>query len=240
MSHKLVVNKIYPAFMGEVNKYGIGAKCTFLRLAGCNIRCYKDTMGHYCDTPEALKGVDGVKMSNTEIINELLEIGCDLICLTGGEPLMYKPIELIKEMSEKGFKVVIETNGTMEIEEYRGIEGVSFVIDYKLPSTGEYKTFQNSIIPLMRKDDYLKFVINDWEDYKVMLVLYDTLKMGSYPVLNFAVGLFWGSKITYQELMAQLIKNNLEVELNMQIHKMAVLYDKYKDEANDLYIPRDL
>ena len=240
MSRKLTVNKIYPAFMGEVNKYGIGVKCSFLRLAGCNIRCYKTTMGHLCDTPESLEGTDGTPMEIEEILDEIKWLDNKVICLTGGEPLLNKPLELLERLSEEGFLIVIETNGTMEIDNYRHIENVSFIVDHKAISTGESGRFRNSIIPLLRKDDYLKFVINDWADYKQMVKAYRELKEGSYPIINFAAGVFWGSDITYQDLMAQIIKDRLDIYLNMQNHKMAVLYDEYKDVAKDIFIPRNL
>ena len=85
---KLMVNTIYPAFMGEVNLLGIGAPCTFVRLSGCNLRCYKNTMGTLCDTPEALELKCGNPMSVDEVIMQLDRYAeRPIVCLTGGEPL---------------------------------------------------------------------------------------------------------------------------------------------------------
>lgn len=231
------VNNIYPAFMGEINQFGIGAKCTFLRLAGCNIRCYKKTMGMLCDTPESLEGTDGELMSLDDIITELKQLDNKLICLTGGEPLMFRPLPLLERLSFEGFNVVVETNGTIDISIYRHFANVDFIVDYKAKSTGEEGKFRERNFNFMRKTDYLKFVIYDEDDYQQMKHLYHTLEDKG---INFSAGLFWGSKMGYLELMDKIIKDKLNVHLNMQTHKMAVMYDHYREDAQKLFIPRSL
>jgi organic radical activating enzyme len=66
--NKLRLNTIYITYQGEVNHFGIGTH-VFLRLQGCPIRCYKDTMGVLCDTPEALEKNNSLEV--TEIVNRL-------------------------------------------------------------------------------------------------------------------------------------------------------------------------
>lgn len=234
-----MVNTIYPAFMGEVNMYGIGAKCTFVRLSGCNLRCYKDTLGTLCDTPEALNIRCGKPMSAASIVRELLLLNNKIVCLTGGEPLMKDVTELLSLMVQSGFHVVIETNGSKSICEYRHFRNVSFIVDFKTRSTGENERMLEDNYVRMNEHDYLKFVINDEEDYAEM-------KEWMYVHLNFkgkiAAGLFWGSKIGYQELMKNVIEDRLPIELNMQTHKMMCLYDFYKctSDFKDIFIPREL
>jgi hypothetical protein len=91
---------------------------------------------------------------------------------------------------------------------------------------------------LLDQDDYLKFVIDTPEDYV-------EAKMWMGSNLNFkgniAFGLFWGSQLDYQELMQMLIKDRLNnVVLNMQNHKMACLYDRYKHTISGITIPKEL
>ena len=66
----------------------------------------------------------------------------------------------------------------------------------------------------------------------------------NYLNCNVAIGTFWGSEISYGELIKELNRAawNIPVYLNMQTHKMACLYDRYKDENEfgELFIPRDL
>ena len=99
----LKVNTIYPAFMGECNVYGIGVPCTFVRLAGCNLRCYESTKGTLCDTPEALGYSCGSDMSPSQILHKVISLGRKVICLTGGEPLTRDVTKLLTLLSAEGF-----------------------------------------------------------------------------------------------------------------------------------------
>lgn len=234
---KLVINTIYSGFSGEVNKFGIGAKCTFIRLSGCNLRCYKDTMGVLCDTPEALDFKCGKQMDCYEILTEAQRLNNQLICLTGGEPLMQDCYDLMGLLTQYGFNVVVETNGSKSIVPYVDIEGVSFVVDCKGASSGESEKMLEENYEMMNEDDYLKFVIDDEKDYWEMREW-----ICNHPDFegNVAVGLFWGSKLGYQELMKAVQEDRLNVYLNMQTHKMAVMYDEYRHTAQDLIIPKEL
>lgn len=237
MSEKLMVNTIYPAFMGEVSKHGIGAKCTFIRLSGCNLRCYKDTMGILCDTPEALDFKCGKAMDHWDIFSSLTKYENSLVCLTGGEPLMQDVKSLLETLSTYGCDVVVETNGSKPIYPYRNIKNVSFVVDCKGKSSGESEQMLEENYGLMDKDDFLKFVINDEKDYWEMREwIYNHPNFKG----NVAVGLFWGSKMGYQELMTTLHEDRLNVYLNMQTHKMAVMYDEFKVNVQSLIIPKEL
>lgn len=236
-TEKLTVNTIYPAFMGEVSKHGIGAKCTFIRLSGCNLRCYKDTMGILCDTPEALDFKCGVRMDHHEILTAVARYGNPLICLTGGEPLMQDVRKLLETLSVHGYDVVVETNGSKAINHLKSIKNVSFVVDCKGKSSGESERMFEENYSVMDEGDYLKFVIDDEKDYWEMREwIYNHPKFKG----NIAVGLFWGSKMGYQELMTTLQEDRLNVYLNMQTHKMAVMYDEYRHTAQDLIIPKEL
>lgn len=234
------VNTIYPAFMGEVNKYGIGCPCTFLRLSGCNLRCYKSTKGTLCDTPEALDCKSGTEMTTSEIVNKLTHIGNKVICLTGGEPLLQDVTELLTALSNFDYEVVVETNGSKEIYPYRHIRNVSFVVDVKSPGSGESDKMVRDY-DLLNEDDFVKFVVDTEEDYKHFKKWVYAHK--GYTACRIAVGTFWGSEIGYQELLQKIQKDGItDVYLNMQTHKMACLYDNHKEDEGfgKLFIPKEL
>lgn len=236
------VNTIYPAFMGEVNVHGIGCPCTFVRLTGCNLRCYKSTKGVLCDTPEALDVLRGGKMMGPEQV----AVACDalhnkVVCLTGGEPLLQNVTELLVELVDRGHKVVIETNGSVLIRKYRHIRNVSFVVDYKSPSSGESDKMVETNYDELDEDDFIKFVVDTEEDYLAFKEWVENHR-SILRKTNIAVGTFWGSKIGYQELLKKLQADKINAYINMQTHKMACLYDKYK-EAEDfskIFIPKEL
>ena len=231
------VNTIYPAWMGEVNCKGIGYPCVFIRLAGCNLRCYKTTLGSLCDTPEALKLKSGKAMNVDEILKKTASYGTDLVCLTGGEPLCQMCEELLWGLSRMNIHVVVETNGSKEIANYKRIPNVSFVMDWKAPSTGEEEKMLKENLRYLGKDDFLKFVINTEEDFNAMLEVYRYDPNRAY---NIGVGLFWGSKLTYAELMERLQEENVNVYLNCQQHKMCMMYDKHKDKISEIFIPKEM
>lgn len=239
----LRVNTIYPSFMGECNALGIGAPCTFVRLAGCNLRCYYKTKHTLCDTPEALEVLPKACMSMrvSEIVEEVMRLNRKIVCLTGGEPLMQDVMELLTELSNSGYYVVVETNGSKSVAPYRHIRNVSFVVDVKSASSGESKKMLEANYALLGSRDFLKFVIDTEEDF---MDFTQWLLSHQHLNCNVAVGVFWGSKVTYDHLIEQLkmMEWSVPIYLNMQTHKMACLYDLYKEYPSfkDLFVPKDL
>ena len=76
----LKINEIYYSIQGESSYSGI--PCIFIRLTYCNLRC------SYCDTEYAF--YDGKEMNIKQIMDEVDKYNCDLVEVTGGEPLLQK------------------------------------------------------------------------------------------------------------------------------------------------------
>lgn len=163
MKDSLIVNEIFGSIDGE----GIrtGELATFIRLAGCNLRC------RYCDTSYALQINQGTELTIDEIINKVKEIGYKNITLTGGEPLLQKnSITLIDELIKNNFNVNIETSGSIDITPLLDKE-VTITLDYKTISSGMNNRMILSNYEKLRKQDVLKFVCNkdDFKDIKQVL-----------------------------------------------------------------------
>ena len=77
MSKSLIVNEIFFSIQGE-SSYS-GQPCAFLRLAHCNLRCT------YCDTEYAF--YEGKDRKIDAIMDEIKSMNCNLVEVTGGEPL---------------------------------------------------------------------------------------------------------------------------------------------------------
>lgn len=163
MKDSLIVNEIFGSIDGE----GIrtGELATFIRLAGCNLRC------RYCDTEYALKINQGNEMTINEIINKVKEIGYKNITITGGEPLIHKNVEqLIDKLIENGYNLNIETNGAVDITPYI-TKKLILTADFKVKSSNMIKYMVKSNLSLLRPNDVLKIVCNkdDFNDIKKLL-----------------------------------------------------------------------
>lgn len=170
------VNEIFGSIDGEGLR--TGELATFIRLAGCNLRC------RYCDTDYALKNIDGEEMEISDIIKKVDEIGYKNITLTGGEPLIHKDVNLlIDELIKKGYKVNIETNGSVNINEYIERPEILITLDYKTISSGANDKMLLSNLEKLRETDVLKFVCNkdDLEDVTNVL---DSHNIKSYIYLS--------------------------------------------------------
>ncbi len=100
---RLRIAEIFTSIQGE----GIwtGVPSTFVRISGCNMRC------RWCDTPYASWEPEGEMW---EIDQILAEVRADHVVLTGGEPMLFDPIEdLARRLKEAGKTITIETAGTV-------------------------------------------------------------------------------------------------------------------------------
>jgi 7-carboxy-7-deazaguanine synthase len=103
----LKINEIFASIQGEGLRQG--EPTLFIRLTGCNLRC------SFCDTPTAWE--EGREMTIPGIIGAVEHARRSLpagwICLTGGEPLLQDLKGLILHLKSRGFRIQIETNGTL-------------------------------------------------------------------------------------------------------------------------------
>lgn len=108
---RYLVNEIFYSLQGEGVR--AGTPNLFLRLSKCNLTCLKETHGFDCDT----EFESGRWMTIGEILPELRQLSetCDWVILTGGEPALQVDRELIDALHEAGYKLAIETNGSIEL-----------------------------------------------------------------------------------------------------------------------------
>lgn len=87
-----------------------GTPSVFVRLAGCNLQCPA------CDT-DYTQGRRAASVQ--EILDKVLEYqSSGLVVITGGEPFRQDITRLLNVLTDAGFYVQIETNGTLEPVEY--------------------------------------------------------------------------------------------------------------------------
>ena len=171
MKDSLRVNEIFGSIDGEGVR--TGELATFIRLAGCNLRC------RYCDTTYALMMTQGNEMSINEILNQVKEIGYKNITLTGGEPLLQpNSYKLIDRLIEEGFNVNIETSGSIDITPLLD-KNVIITLDYKTISSGMNNKMTNNYEKL-REQDVLKIVCNRDDLDSIKSILKSNIKAFIY------------------------------------------------------------
>ncbi|HEY7913324.1 MAG TPA: radical SAM protein, partial [Blastocatellia bacterium] len=87
------ITEIYQSIQGESSYAGL--PCVFVRTTGCDLRC------SWCDSEFTFTG--GTRMSVDQIIAEVEKYSCELVELTGGEPMLQKEIyELTSRLADLG------------------------------------------------------------------------------------------------------------------------------------------
>ena len=151
----LKINEIFYSIQGESSYNGM--PCVFIRLTYCNLRC------SYCDTEDSF--YEGSDMSIQDIIKKVKTYDCQLVEITGGEPLLQKEsIDLMQEFIKQNYTVMLETGGSLPIKDVP--KEVIKIIDFKCPTSEMEKKNDWSIIDDMAEHDEIKFVIGNRQDYK--------------------------------------------------------------------------
>ncbi|MGL5647789.1 MAG: putative 7-carboxy-7-deazaguanine synthase QueE [Clostridium sp.] len=207
------VVEIFQSIDGEANRCGYITN--FIRLAHCNLRC------SYCDTEYALNKNDGVDMSIEEIIKKL-DREIKNVTLTGGEPLLHfeNASLLLKRLVQEGFNVSVETNGAIDLVPYINLfPSVSFIVDYKSPSSNMEKFMNLNNFNILRNIDCVKFVVGSISDLKKMVEIYNTTNLKNNNTEIFVSPIF--NEIDPKDIVEFLIQNKLQhIRLQIQMHKV--------------------
>ena len=199
------VNEIYYSIQGESSKAGL--PCVFIRLTYCNLRCT------YCDTEYAF--FEGKEYSIKKIIEEVKKYNCNLVEVTGGEPLFQKDCyELLDSLCEGGFEVLLETGGSLPIEPVN--KAVKIIMDLKCPSSKMEKKNLYDNINYLKSDDELKFVIGTREDYEWTKELLKKHNLHGKCEILFSVVF---GELKPMKLVNWILEDNLNVRFQLQMHK---------------------
>lgn len=114
-----LVNEIFYSLQGEGVRAGTAN--LFLRFSKCNLECRQETHGFDCDTEFA----SGRRMTLTEIVDEFRQLtsDCAWVILTGGEPALQVDAALIEGLHAAGYRLAIETNGSVALPD--GIDWIT-------------------------------------------------------------------------------------------------------------------
>ncbi|ERP30792.1 Radical SAM domain protein [Chitinivibrio alkaliphilus ACht1] len=200
----LTVCELFTSLQGESTH--AGRVCSFIRLAGCNLRC------HYCDTTYSYGG--GQRKSFQELLAWLATEKTSLVEITGGEPLCQDAVvDFSALLLQQGYEVLVETNGTWDVSVLPG--EVQKIIDYKLPGSGATTPFFRENFSHISSRDEVKFVISDRADYECAKEIVQNQDIAG-EVLFSPVE----QSCSLKGLAEWIVEDRLRVRLGVQLHKV--------------------
>jgi 7-carboxy-7-deazaguanine synthase len=202
----LTINEIYISIQGE-STYA-GRPCVFVRLTACDLRC------SWCDTPYAFH--EGGKRSLDDILAEVDRLGCPLVELTGGEPLLQEGVyALMESLLSRGHRVLLETGGHRSTE--RVPEAVVTILDVKCPGSGESHRNEWSNLERLRPHDEVKFVLKDRADYDFAREVLAKFQLDSrVSAIHFSPV---HGVLDPKVLSEWVLQDRLPVRVQLQLHK---------------------
>jgi 7-carboxy-7-deazaguanine synthase len=202
----LTVHEIYLSIQGESTH--AGRPCTFVRLTACDLRC------RWCDTPYAFTG--GRKMPVADVVDEVRRLGCPVVEITGGEPLLQRDVyPLMETLVASGHTVLLETGGHVPVDQVP--DKVITILDVKCPGSGEADRMYWPNLARLSARDEVKFVIADRADfdYASGIVTHHALADRVRAVLFSPVH----GELAPAELARWILEARLPVRLQIQAHK---------------------
>jgi 7-carboxy-7-deazaguanine synthase len=206
MTERVRVNEIFFSLQGEST--WAGRPCVFVRLTGCNLRCV------WCDTPYAF--YEGRQMTVGEVVERARSFGCDLVEVSGGEPLLQKGVHsLFRELLAAGCTVMVETSGERDISivDPRVIR----IMDLKCPGSGESHRNRWENLAALGDRDEIKFVVTDRRDYEWAREVIRERLAGCLNALLMSPVL---DALDPAQLAAWILEDRLPVRMQLQLHKL--------------------
>jgi 7-carboxy-7-deazaguanine synthase len=202
----LRVTEIFHSIQGESTH--AGRPCAFVRLTGCPMRCV------WCDSEYTFTG--GEHLSIDEVLAKVRMMGCNLVEVTGGEPLAQpQAFTLINELCEEGYEVLVETGGYVSIENVD--PRAKIILDVKCPGSGEAARNHWPNLRLLADKDEVKFVIanrSDWDFARDIIERFD-LEKRTRAVL---ISPIWNG-VDLPEVAGWISTSGLNVRMQLQMHK---------------------
>jgi len=202
----LTINEVFYSVQGE-SSYA-GRPCVFVRLTACDLRC------SWCDTPYAFH--EGARRSVEAVLEQVEHFDCQLVEVTGGEPLLQDEVyRLMEGLLERGRTVLLETGGHRSTA--RVPEGVVTILDVKCPGSGESAKNDWTNLDRLRERDEVKFVIKDRADYEYardVIARHDLARRAA------AVHLSPVHDVMNPRLLSEwILADHLPVRVQLQLHK---------------------
>lgn len=220
---------IFKSISGELGLFYPGSPTVFVRFSGCPLFC------SWCDTSIAIPKDAGQEMSIEQVLQKVDELSnhgqIEQVLITGGEPLAQRSAfdDLVPALKRREHKIQVETSGAC----FPSSEMLAWVdwwvVDYKLPSSGEESKMKLEQFWKFGARLSVKFPCKDQEDLDYIESLSDPEEiLSQYPsqiLLSPVTPLTAKELLLWQERAAQTRPWLRRAMLNVQLHKLVNLVE---------------
>jgi len=155
-------------------------------------------------------------MTIDEVLARVDDYGCDLVEITGGEPLLQRDVyPLMDQLLRSGKTVMVETGGHRSIKDVPC--DVIRIMDVKCPGSGESDKNHWENLDLLTSRDEVKFVIRDRSDYDFAK---DVVRR--HGLLDRTAAVLFSpvhDVLSAKNLAEWILADKLPVRLQLQAHK---------------------
>lgn len=217
-----------------------GQLALFIRFAGCNLAC------EYCDTKWANEPQTAYKKYSKEELYQIIkESGVKNVTLTGGEPLLQPDMAGLLQLLRKDsrFRIEIETNGSVDIEEFfqeskmkklsvdnlkehkQIQDNITFTLDYKTAVSGMEEKMCLANYRNVRSIDTVKFVVGSRADLQKAKEIIETCHLVEKGCAIYFSPCF--GKMEPADMVDFLVEHKInDVNIQLQLHKFIWSPDK--------------
>lgn len=116
--HKYGIHSIFgPTIQGEGTL--AGTPCIFIRFSGCNMwdgrpETRADSKCPFCDTDFFSHSMMTSSEVSIELVRRAAAFSVGWVWISGGEPMLQIDVDLLQTISNAGFRIGVETNGTVK------------------------------------------------------------------------------------------------------------------------------
>jgi 7-carboxy-7-deazaguanine synthase len=155
-------------------------------------------------------------MSVDEVTEAVARHDCDLVEITGGEPLLQEDVyPLMDRLLSAGRAVMLETGGHRPID--RVPAAVVKIVDVKCPGSGEADRNDWSNLGRLAPHDEVKFVVKDRADYDFARDIIDRYALASRAAAVLMSPVH--AALDPRTLSEWMLADHLPARLQLQLHK---------------------
>lgn len=149
-------------------------------------------------------------------MDQVRAFGCNLVEITGGEPLAQEEVfTLIERLCDERYEVLVETGGYFSTE--RVDPRAKIILDVKCPGSGEdTQNHWPNLDRLRQGRDEVKFVIASQEDWVYARNVIEQNQLDKRTTVLISPA--W-DEVDLQSLAGWVSSSGLDVRMQLQLHK---------------------